>query len=126
MKTKILLPIMAAILLLTLSSIQGFAQQLSASEMDKLTSNPKLNDSSAIMQNFEEGEKTTDVIIILQSVDLKESVQSSLSKTNSSISAQDKKTNITKYDLKDIKVKTIPMPILEIYKNIYNLGGYNV
>ena len=28
--------------------------------------------------------------------------------------------------IKDIKVKTIPMPILEIYKNIYNLGGYNV
>ena len=28
--------------------------------------------------------------------------------------------------IKDVKVKTIPIPILEIYKNIYNLGGYNV
>jgi len=28
--------------------------------------------------------------------------------------------------VKDVKVKTIPIPILEIYKSIYNLGGYNV
>ena len=28
--------------------------------------------------------------------------------------------------IKDIRIKTIPQPILEIYKNIYNIGGYNV
>lgn len=28
--------------------------------------------------------------------------------------------------MKNVRVKTIPLPILEIYKNIYNIGGYNV
>lgn len=104
-KAPFFLIVLAIVLFWSLFPMHCMAQ-LSSIEMNSLTNNSKLNNAVEIMQDFKDGNKTTDVIVLIQPVDLTGPSKSSLSKDNSSISAQNGKAASKTYDLSDIKIKT--------------------